>query len=60
MREGMTQAITSSAEYIELRDRYRRTLVEMRELRAEVIKLEGDGSSILSASLLSISQSINP
>jgi hypothetical protein len=30
MREGMAEAVTSSTEYIELRDRYRRVLVEMR------------------------------
>jgi len=35
----MAQAVTSSAEYTELRDRYRHTLVEMRELRAEVVRL---------------------
>ena len=33
----MGQAITSSVEYIELRDRYRKTLLEMKELRREIL-----------------------
>jgi hypothetical protein len=39
MREGMTQAVTQSVEYIELRDRYRKTLIEMRELRQEIMAM---------------------
>lgn len=60
MREGMTQAVTSSVEYVELRDRYRRTLLEMRDLRKEIMEMErSEGSSLLSQSVLSaLSQSI--
>ena len=56
----MTQAVTSSVEYTELRDRYRKTLLEMRELRQEVMAMErSEGSSILSQSILSaLSQSV--
>ena len=60
MREGMTQAVTSSVEYVELRDRYRKTLLEMRDLRKEIMEMErSEGSSLLSQSVLSaLSQSI--
>ena len=33
IRQGISQAVTSSIEYIELRDRYRNSLLEMRALR---------------------------
>ena len=39
MRQSMTQAVTSSVEYIELRDRYRKTLIEMRDLRKEIMEM---------------------
>ena len=57
----MTQAVTSSVEYVELRDRYRKTLIEMRELRREIMEMErSEGSSMLSQSvLLALSQSIH-
>lgn len=40
MRESMSQAVTSSVEYMEMRDRYRKTLLEMRELRKEIMEME--------------------
>lgn len=56
----MHKAVTSSYEYMELRERYRKMLVEFKELRMEMSMLERDNASQvldLEGTLLTISES---
>lgn len=60
IRDSVHKAVTTSYEYIELRERYRKMLVEYKELRMEMsmMERERDSSSVsgvLETTLLTIS-----
>ena len=44
IRDSVHKAVTSSYEYVELRERYRKMLLEYRELRLEMSVLEKDSA----------------
>jgi hypothetical protein len=57
IRDSVHKAVTSSYEYVELRERYRKMLLEYRELRLEMSMMEKDSArEELEGTLLTISE----
>lgn len=58
IRDSIHKTVTSSYEYVELRERYRKMLLEYRELRLEMSMMEKEsGRGELEGTLLTISES---